>query len=193
MHITICVFEHLWKKNLLQIDFHAFVLSIMNINLLFAIYFYLFYFECFVYFSAVVANKDIYYSWRDQNASTPLSSMWELQKKRDNMLKIKIMWKHVKTENTVNTKILKTWQKRANVHNSFIDHQVALLTCRRRVFENTNLYFWWNHIPSMWLELGIKTWFSLSSSSPFILKRHILFCWAKIGLSLPNLAPWLPQ
>ena len=48
---------------------HAFVLSIMNVNLLFLLFIVIIYFIliCSVHFSAFVANKDIYYYYRRYN------------------------------------------------------------------------------------------------------------------------------
>ena len=59
IRIYLCFRTFMKSKSLLQIVLHAFVLSIMNVNLLFC--YFLFYFDCSVHFSAFVANKDIYY------------------------------------------------------------------------------------------------------------------------------------
>ena len=61
IRIYLCFRIFMKSKSLLQIDLHAFVLNIMNVNLLFfVIYFIYFILICSVHFSAFVANKDIY-------------------------------------------------------------------------------------------------------------------------------------
>ena len=61
IRIYLCFRTFMKSKSLLQIDLHAFVLSIMNFNLHFLLFIFIYFIlNCSVHFSAFVANKDIY-------------------------------------------------------------------------------------------------------------------------------------